>query len=342
MNLDFCFLSVVALPSRGWIVPVGGSTPDRLKGGATPDWLRTGSRAGSTGSRAGSVHGSDFFWFGFLCYNEGMNGAMRTGRDSFVAALTALGLVAAGLVWAASALDYKWQWGRAMSFAFKMSEDGVVWGPLAKGAVVTLQLASVSVVLAAFAGMLAAAAGMSRMASLRWLSRVYIESVRNTPLLVQLYLFYFIFANAFGMGRFAAGALALAVFEGAFAAEIFRAGMESVSRGQTDAARAMGLSRAKTWALIVVPQALPLVLPALANQFVALILHSSIVTVVAVDDLTNAARNLVAETFLVYELWFAAAGFYIAVAFGLSRLIGWWEKRLPGSRAAMREGGRAQ
>ena len=272
-----------------------------------------------------------------------MNGATRTGgRDSFVAALTALGLVAAGLVWAASALDYKWQWGRAMSFAFKMSEDGVVLGPLAKGAVVTLQLASVSVVLAAFAGMLAAAAGMSRMASLRWLSRVYIESVRNTPLLVQLYLFYFIFANAFGMGRFAAGALALAVFEGAFAAEIFRAGMESVSRGQTDAARAMGLSRAKTWALIVVPQALPLVLPALANQFVALILHSSIVTVVAVDDLTNAARNLVAETFLVYELWFAAAGFYIAVAFGLSRLIGWWEKRLPGSRAAMREGGRAQ
>ena len=74
------------------------------------------------------------FWFGFLCYNEGMNGATRTGgRDSFVAALTALGLVAAGLVWAASALDYKWQWGRAMSFAFKMSEDGVVWGPLAKG-----------------------------------------------------------------------------------------------------------------------------------------------------------------------------------------------------------------
>ena len=268
-----------------------------------------------------------------------MSAAKQTGRgrESLFAALTAAGaagMVAVVLVGSAAALDYNWQWRRAFSFVVKMGEDGIIWGPLAKGAVVTLQLAAVSVFFAALAGMLAAAAGMSQMASLRWLSRLYVESVRNTPLLVQLYLFYFIFANAFGMGRFAAGAMALAVFEGAFAAEIFRAGMESVSRGQTDAARAMGLSRGKTWGLIVVPQALPLILPALANQFVALILHSSIVTVVAVDDLTNAARNLVAETFLVYELWFAAAGFYIAAAFGLSRLIGWCERKLPGAAAA--------
>ena len=110
--------------------------------------------------------------------------------------------------------------------------------------------------------------------------------------------------------------------------------MESVPRGQLDAARALGLSRLRTWGLITVPQALPLILPALANQFVALILHSSIVTVVAVDDLTNAARNLVAETFLVYELWFVAAAFYVVAAFGLSRLIGLWERRLPGAKAA--------
>ena len=268
-----------------------------------------------------------------------MNAARRRGRgrESLFAALTAagaIGAVLAALTASAAALDYNWQWRRAFSFVAKMDGDGIVWGPLAKGAAVTLQLAAVSVVFAALAGIVAAAAGMSGMASLRWLSRLYVESVRNTPLLVQLYLFYFIFANAFGLSRFAAGAMALAVFEGAFAAEIFRAGMESVPRGQTDAARAAGLSRGKTWALIVLPQALPLILPALANQFVALILHSSIVTVVAVDDLTNAARNLVAETFLVYELWFAAAGFYIAAALGLSRLIGWCERRLPGARAA--------
>ena len=267
-----------------------------------------------------------------------MNSAARTGwgrnRASLFAALTATGAVAAVLVGSAAALDYNWQWRRAFLFVAKSGDDGIVWGPLAKGAVVTMQLAAVSVLLAALIGVVAAGAGMSRLASLRWLSRLYVESVRNTPLLVQLYLFYFIFANAFGVGRFAAGALALAVFEGAFAAEIFRAGMESVPRGQLDAARALGLSRLRTWGLVTVPQALPLILPALANQFVALILHSSIVTVVAVDDLTNAARNLVAETFLVYELWFVAAAFYVVAAFGLSRLIGLWERRLPGAKAA--------
>lgn len=241
--------------------------------------------------------------------------------------------VGAALTAAAAALDYRWQWGRAFSYAATFGEDGVVWGPLAKGAVVTLQLAATATILAAALGLAAAALGMARLASLRWLSRCYVEAVRNTPLLVQLYLFYFIFANAFGLGRFAAGALALALFEGAFAAEIFRAGVESVARGQADAARALGLSRLRTWRLIILPQALPLILPALANQFVALILHSSIVTVVAVDDLTNAARNLVAETFLVYELWFIAAGFYIVAALALSRTIGWWEKRLPGRGA---------
>ena len=269
-----------------------------------------------------------------------MNAARRTsGRGAewraFFAGAATVAAVVAVLAASASALDYNWQWRRALSFVATIGDDGgVLWGPLAKGAVVTLQLAAVAVVLAAGIGVAAAAAGMSRMASMRWLSRLYIESVRNTPLLVQLYLFYFIFANAFGLERFAAGALALAVFEGAFAAEIFRAGMESVARGQNDAARALGLSRGKTWTLIIVPQALPLILPALANQFVALILHSSIVTVVAVDDLTNAARNLVAETFLVYELWFAAAAFYVAAALGLSRLIIWWERRLPGAKTA--------
>ena len=267
-----------------------------------------------------------------------------TLRREWAPAFAALFALAAALFASASALDYDWQWRRALSFVVRVGSDGIVWGPLAKGAAVTLQLAAVSLTMAVAIGMVVAAAGMSRTASLRWLSRCYVESVRNTPLLVQLYLFYFIFANALGLQRFAAGALALAVFEGAFAAEIFRAGMESVSRGQTDAARALGLSRLRAWALVIVPQALPLVLPALANQFVALLLHSSIVTVVAVNDLTNAARNLVAETFLVYELWFVAAGFYIVAAFGLSRLIGWWERKLPGAKGRLgnnRNGGGA-
>ena len=266
----------------------------------------------------------------------------RMGRreaSPVLAGAAAVAMAGGVLVAAAAALDYNWQWQRAFSHAAKFGEDGIIWGPLAQGAAVTLQLAAVSVVLAAALGMLAAAMGMARLASLRWLSRAYVEAVRNTPLLVQLYLFYFIFANAFGLGRFAAGALALAVFEGAFAAEIFRAGMESVARGQSDAARALGLSRRRTWLLVIVPQALPLILPALANQFVALILHSSIVTVVAVDDLTNAARNLVAETFLVYELWFIAAGFYVATALLLSRAIGWWERRLPGRGMTGETGG---
>lgn len=237
------------------------------------------------------------------------------------------------------ALDYDWQWARGFRYFGSFGDSGFSPGPLLDGIWLTMRLAAVSSLLAVLFGLAAAAAGFSRLASLRLLARAYIDLARGTPLLAQLYLLYFMASSFLGIDRFAACALALAFFEGAFAAEIVRAGVESVPRGQWDSARALGLSRTRLFALVVLPQSLPLLLPALANLLVALLKHSSIVTIVALDDLTNVARNIVAETFLVYEIWFPVAAAYIALATALSFLIGRWEA---GAVAKIRRrGGRA-
>ena len=226
-------------------------------------------------------------------------------------------------------IEYNWQWYRLPRLLLPGWRDGVwVWGPIISGLKLTLLLAFVSVVLAGLIGLLTAVSGYSRFLALRMLSRGYIELMRNTPLLVQLYLLYFMFASFFDIERVTSGILALALFEGAFAAEIFRAGFDSIPTGQRRAAQALGLSRLQAMRLIYLPQSLPLILPPLAGLFVALIKHSSIVSVVALPELTDMARNIIAYTYLTFEIWLTVAVVYIALCFSVSLAIRAWEKRL--------------
>ncbi len=178
-----------------------------------------------------------------------------------------------------------------------------------------------------FLGLFFAAAALSRMPSLRLLARGYVNLMRGTPLLVQLYLLYFMFGNVLALDRFWAGAAALAMFEGAFAAEIIRGGIATVPPGQNESAAALGMTRFCRWRLVVLPQALPLALPPLANLCVSLIKHSSIVTIVAVADLTDAARNLISETYLAFEIWLVVGAMYILICLPPARAIAAWERR---------------
>lgn len=233
-----------------------------------------------------------------------------------------------------SELDYRWRWRRIVKFFFIRDDGGgIIAGPLLRGLWVTFQLSLFAGVLAVIFGMAAAAARLSVLPSLRGLAVAYIQFMRCTPLLVQLYLLYFMFGNVMGLERLTAGILALAWFEGAFAAEIFRAGVLAVPQGQVEAARALGLKRWRVWRLVVIPQSLPLILPPLANLFVSLIKHSSIVTIIAVADLTDVARNLVADTFLAFEIWLAVGALYVAVCFPLAWAVGRFEMRLRRGRA---------
>jgi polar amino acid transport system permease protein len=162
----------------------------------------------------------------------------------------------------------------------------------------------------------------------RGLARIYLEAVRNTPLLVQIYLLYFVFAPILGLDRWFAAIFALAVFEGAFAAEIFRGGILSVPRGQTEAAMSLGLGRAQAYRLVIIPQAVRIMLPPLTSLGVSLIKHSAIVSAIAMFDLFNEARTIVSETFLSYEIYLTTGAIYLAVTLTLSLLVTALERRL--------------
>ena len=235
----------------------------------------------------------------------------------------------AALVWRGAAeLDYEWRWGRIPRYFLRRADGEWISGPLLDGLWLTLQLSFVAGVFAVFFGMFAAAAMSGGLPSLRLLARGYATLMRGTPLLVQLYLLYFMFGNALEFNRFFAGALALALFEGAFAAEIIRAGIAAVPPGQGEAAAALGMPRRTRWRLVLLPQALPLILPPLANLFVSLIKHSSIVTIIAIADLTDAGRNIISETFLAFEIWLTVGAMYVLICLPPARAIAAWERRL--------------
>ena len=138
---------------------------------------------------------------------------------------------------------------------------------------------------------------------------------------------YFIVAPIVGIDRFWTGVLCLSFFEGSFAAEIIRAGIQSVAKGQTEAANALGFNRINRYRDIILPQAVPLILPPMTGLVINLIKHSAIVSVIAVADLTTEGLNIISETFLAFEIWFTVAAIYLVVTVSLSLFVSWLESR---------------
>ena len=242
-------------------------------------------------------------------------------------------LVIVGMVWlvvagGAGTLHYNWQWYRIPQYLYRFEEGTFYPGPLLRGLGVTLELSAWSLLLALGLGLTAALVQRSSSWVGHAVARVYVEVVRNTPMLVQLYLVYFVLAPILGLERFAAAVLALALFEGAYAAEIFRAGIEAVPRGQWEAAEALGLPRYAVYQQVILPQAVRVVLPPLTGLAVSLIKHSALVSVIAVADLTTEGRNLIADTFMTFELWFTVAALYLMLTTSLSLGVDWLERRM--------------
>jgi polar amino acid transport system permease protein len=230
----------------------------------------------------------------------------------FVGAL--LGLVVSG----AAGMGYTWQWYRIPDYLFEVVEGELLWGPLIRGLLVTLALTGWSVLITLAIGLAAALLRLSDSFSGRFLAKVYLDVVRSTPLLIQVYLFYFVLGPILGLDRFWVGVLALSVFEGAFAGEAIRAGILAVRRGQWEAGASLGLTRRQLYRTVILPQAVPLMLPPLTGIVISLIRNSAIVSVIAVFDLTTEARNIIAETFLSFEIWITVAVIYLAFTVALS------------------------
>ncbi|PCH74157.1 MAG: polar amino acid ABC transporter permease [Rhodobacteraceae bacterium] len=247
------------------------------------------------------------------------------------ASLVFVGL--AYLIWrGAAAMEYNWQWYRVEPFFYRIIDGEIIWGPLVKGLIQTLKLAAIAGVIAITIGFITAFARLSNSIAGRIIAKVYLEAIRNTPLLVQLFLFYFVLAPIFGIDRFWAGVLTLALFEGSFAAEIIRGGIVGVDKGQFEGADAIGLTLVDKYRFIIVPQSLPLILPPLTGLTISLIKHSAIVSVIAVSELTTAGLNLIADTFMAFEVWFLVAGIYLAVTITLSVGVSLFERSLNKSK----------
>ena len=236
-------------------------------------------------------------------------------------AILVFGIIAWLIYAGAAAMEYRWQWYRVGPFFYRMVDGEFIAGPLIRGIIVTLQLAGVSSVLAILIGALTAIGRMSNSIAGRSIATTYLEIIRNTPLLVQLFMFYFVLAPIFGIARFWAGVLCLAAFEGSFAAEIIRGGIQAVERGQYEAADATGLSKFDKYFCVILPQALPLILPPLTGLLISLIKHSAIVSVIAVAELTTEGLNLISDTYMAFEIWFIVAGMYLVLTTSLSVLV---------------------
>ena len=204
-------------------------------------------------------------------------------------------------------------------------------GPLLEGLVTTLQISFFSIIFAIIIGIVAGLARISSNPAFKKLSILYIELIRGTPLLVQIFIFYFFIGTVLSLDRFTAGVAALAVFTGAYIAEIVRAGIQSIHKGQMEAARSLGMSYPKAMLHVVLPQAIKRTLPPMAGQFISLIKDSSLVSVISITDLTKAGREISATTFSPFETWFTVALLYLVLTTGLSILVQKLEKRMANS-----------
>ena len=269
-----------------------------------------------------------------------------------------IGLATVITVRIGGALNYDWRWEKIPNYLYryKESEDRWIANLLVQGLYATIRISIYASILALILGVILGIARCSANLTIRMLARTYLEFLRNVPPVVVIFIFFFFLSeqlisalnmeswargiarsdnNAvwtflFGdMRRFPAlisGVIVLALFESAFVGEIVRAGIQSVDKGQREAARSIGMSTYQELRYIVLPQALRKVLPPLANQFISLIKDSSLVSLISVPDLTFKTIELVASTRLIFEAWLTAAAFYFVICFGLSMLFRRLEK----------------
>lgn len=193
----------------------------------------------------------------------------------------------------------------------------------------TLLLALIGVVCGFVLGILVALLRMSKIAPLRWIATAWVEFLRGTPMLVQLFLIHY-GLPVFGMEftPIESGAITLTINSSAYLAEIFRAGIQGVDRGQTEAARSLGMRQGMTMRYIVLPQALKSVLPAIGNEFITIIKESSIVAMIGVTDLLFQARTITTITYDGLTPLVVIALMYFVLTFTLSKLLGILERRL--------------
>jgi len=256
-------------------------------------------------------------------------------------------------------LNYKWRWELIPGYiiGWHSGREEYFANLLLQGLVATIRISIYAGILAVILGTILGIARCSANLTIRMLARTYLEFLRNIPPVVVVFIFFFFLSqqliDALNLERWArgiarqedngvwefffgemrrfpsliSGVIVLALFESAFVGEIVRAGIQSVSTGQREAARSIGMSRFQEMRYIVLPQALKRVIPPLANQFITLIKDSSIISLISVQELTYKTVELVASSRMIFEAWITTAAFYFVICFGLSRVFARLERK---------------
>lgn len=208
-----------------------------------------------------------------------------------------------------------------MKYTFQFGDVLAAWPLLLKGTWITVQLSLTAMLLGLGVAIACAWAKTSGPAVLRWGVQAYIELIRNTPFVVQLFFFFFALpAIGLHWSPYTAALVAMVVNLGAYATEILRAGIESIPKGQVEAGLALSLKPHQVFRLVILKPALRAIFPALSSQFILLMLTSAVVSVISADDLTSVAANLQSQTFRSFEIYIVVTLIYLALALSFSAL----------------------
>ncbi len=218
-----------------------------------------------------------------------------------------------------SSIDYHWDW----RIPWQYRELFV------RGFFYTVVISIVSIALGLVIGVAGGVASLSKNPFINQMAQMYVEVFRGTPLLVQIYIFYFCVATIVHMDSpIVIGSITLAFFSGAYIAEMVRAGIESIDKGQVEAARASGLSEWQTLRYILFPQAFRRIIPPVTGQFVSLIKDSSLLSVISVRELTKASEIINATTYRTFEAYIPLAVLYMVLTYPLYHVTRWLERRM--------------
>ena len=218
-----------------------------------------------------------------------------------------------------ASLRYEWNWAIVYQYRVKFLE----------GWLTTIQISVAALALSVVFGGVSALCHRSRFLPLRYLVRIYVELTRGTPLLVQILIFYYVVADAVQLeNRYVVGTLVLALFSGAYLAEIFRAGIESVGSSQLLSAKALGFDPYQTFRYVGFPQAIRYSLPALAGQFANLVKDSSLLSIIAISEFTLNAQEVNSRTLSSFESFFPLALGYLLLTLPVIQLSRYIERRV--------------
>lgn len=208
-----------------------------------------------------------------------------------------------------------------MHYDFQFHDVFAAWPLLVRGTWITIQLSLTATVTGLAVAVLCAWAKTSGPAALRWIVNAYIELIRNTPFLVQLFFFFFgLPALGLRWSAHNAALVAMVVNLGAYATEIIRAGIQSIPRGQIEAGLALNLRPHQVFRHVILKPALRTIFPALTSQFILLMLSSAVVSAISADDLMSVAANLQSQTFRSFEIYIVVAVIYLALTLVFSAL----------------------